>query len=124
MNGATAEPWVSTSSPPNATIMMRIGSSQNFLRARMKRQSSARKSIAFPLELILHGFGGGPRWAPVDPVAVRVGLPLEPQRVLSQDPPDEADGQHRAEEHQSHHDRIHYPMQQKCKLEPKPIERR
>src|SRR6188768_2691224 len=48
MNGAIAEPLVSTTRPPNTTIMIRIGSSQNFFRTRMKRQSSDRKSITFP----------------------------------------------------------------------------
>jgi hypothetical protein len=45
MNGAIAEPLVSTTRPPNTTIMIMIGSSQNFFRTRMKRQISARKSI-------------------------------------------------------------------------------
>ena len=35
MNGAIAEPLVSTIRPPKITIMIRIGNSQNFLRSRM-----------------------------------------------------------------------------------------
>ncbi len=34
MNGATAEPSVNMTSPPNTTIMTKIGSIQNFLRTR------------------------------------------------------------------------------------------
>jgi hypothetical protein len=33
----------------------------------------------FPLELILHGFGG---WPPFGQIAVRFGLPLEPEHRL------------------------------------------
>ena len=47
MNGAIAEPLVRTTSPPNTTIMIRIGNSQNFFRTRINRQSSATKSICF-----------------------------------------------------------------------------
>ena len=67
--------------------------------------------------------GAGPGGLPFDPVAVRVGLPFEPQRVLAQRPHDEAGRQHGAEEHQGHHDRIHHLVQQQPELEPKPIER-
>src|SRR5664279_2706389 len=99
MNGAIAEPFVSTTSPPKITIMIRIGSSQNFFRTRINRQSSATKSIfvslfrhdpfgkpalAFPgraLELVFHRLGQRSRWLPHDPIAVRVGLPLEPQNI-------------------------------------------
>ena len=42
MNGAIAEPLVSTIRPPKITIMIMIGSSQNFLRSRMNAQSSTR----------------------------------------------------------------------------------
>ena len=68
-------------------------------------------------------FGRGPGRAPFDPVAVRVRLPFEPQRVLAQRPHDEAGRQHRAEEHQGHHDRIHHFVQQEPELKPQPIER-
>src|SRR6187399_224418 len=44
MKGATAEPWVSTSTAPNRPSTTKIGSSQNFLRVRMKRHSSFRKA--------------------------------------------------------------------------------
>src|ERR1700736_1645090 len=101
MKGAIAEPLVSTTSPPNTTIMIRIGSSQNFFRARINRQSSATKSILRPLfehdlcgkpvptfpdhalELIFHRLGRGPRRLPHDPVAVRARLPLQPQQILA-----------------------------------------
>src|SRR5215470_2129747 len=40
MNGAIAEPFARMSKPPKTNITMMIGSNQNFLRTRMKRQSS------------------------------------------------------------------------------------
>ncbi len=62
MNGATAEPSVNMTSPPNTTIMTKIGSIQNFLRTRMKVQSSPRKaSMACPQNwfFMVSGFGPG-----------------------------------------------------------------
>src|SRR5258708_1143268 len=50
MNGAITEPLVSTTSPPNTTIMTSIGNSQNFFRTRINRQSSTTKSIYCPLD--------------------------------------------------------------------------
>ena len=47
MNGATAEPCVSTISPPKMTIITRIGRSQNFLRARRNCQSSFKNDVLF-----------------------------------------------------------------------------
>src|SRR3954466_2855427 len=89
MKGATAEPLVRITRPPNTTIITRIGSSQNFLRARMKRQSSARKSIQRPsklqrrLELIPHALRRRPRRIADDPVAVTVRLTPEPQEFVA-----------------------------------------
>ena len=49
MKGATAEPFDKTSSDPNSSIMMKIGSSQNFFRTRRNIQNSARnESISSP----------------------------------------------------------------------------
>ncbi len=45
MNGATAEPWLSITNPPNTAIMTNTGNNQNFLRTLMKAQSSVMKSI-------------------------------------------------------------------------------
>ena len=45
MKGATADPLVSTSSPPNTSIMTRIGNSQYFLRTRWNVQNSLRNEI-------------------------------------------------------------------------------
>src|SRR5437660_10957471 len=46
MNGATAEPFASTARPPNTTITINTGSSQNFLRSRRNSQNSARNDKA------------------------------------------------------------------------------
>src|SRR5665647_2707626 len=100
MNGAITEPLVSTTSPPNTTIMINIGSSQNFFRARINRQSSATKSITHPSELVFHRLGRRAGRLAHDPVAVGVGLPLQPQQVLAQRAHHEAGRPDRAEEQQ------------------------
>ena len=43
MNGAIAEPLVSTIRPPKMTIMMKIGISQYFFRTRRNDQNSLRE---------------------------------------------------------------------------------
>src|SRR3954462_11132112 len=83
MKGATAEPLVRITRPPNTTIITRIGNSQNFLRTRMKRQSSARKSIQRPSELIAHAFRRRTGRIADDPVAVPFRLAFEPQEFLA-----------------------------------------
>src|SRR5665213_3510738 len=58
MKGAIAEPLVSTIRPPKTTIMIMIGNSQNFLRARMNAQSSTMmepmNSVLSRSELVAH----------------------------------------------------------------------
>src|ERR1700731_1078675 len=123
MKGAITEPLVSTTSPPNTTIMIRTGNSQNFLRTRINRQSSATKSISCPLKLISHGLG---RWSgrlPRDPVAFRVRLPFEPQQILAHHAHDETGRQNRAVEDQRHHHGVDDAMQQQSELQPYQIKR-
>src|SRR5262245_6504804 len=98
MNGAIAEPLVSTTRPPKTTIMIRIGSSQNFLRTRMKRQSSPTNSIIFSLELVLHCIRRGPGRRAHDPVARSIRLAPEPQQILAHGAQHEAGRKHRAVE--------------------------
>src|SRR6185369_13292630 len=75
MNGATADPWVSTMSPPNSTRISTIGRSQNFFRSRMNAQSSTTKSpiSLLPLELPHHVRGRSRR----APDAIGLARPLE-----------------------------------------------
>ena len=65
MNGATAEPWVRTTSPPNNARTIRIGASQNFLRARRNLQSSSTNDMRLPMMTFIQNWslrlsGGGP----------------------------------------------------------------
>src|ERR1700726_478028 len=48
MNGATAVPLLKTKSPPNSVIITMTGSTQNFLRARIKAHNSRRNDIVSP----------------------------------------------------------------------------
>src|SRR3546814_11465567 len=97
MNGATAEPWVSTTRPPNSTITSSIGSSQNFLRIRRNRHSSARKDIGVS-ELIGHGRAGVGLGVARDPVAGGVGLEAPVQRILAEQPQQQRRRGHPGEE--------------------------
>src|SRR3954452_6280583 len=145
MNGAIAEPLVRTTSPPNTTIMIRIGISQNFFRTRMKRHSSVRKSISFsqpslferdPLpkrapacsgsrfsELVFHRLGRRTGRLPYDPVAFGVRLPFEPQQILAHRARDETGRQYRAVKQQRHHDGVDHAMKQQPEFQPYPLER-
>src|ERR1700682_6451352 len=123
MKGATTEPLVSTTRPPNTTIMMRIGVSQNFFLTRMNRQSSATKSIFYPLELISHRFRRGTGRLSHDPVAVCTRLAFEPQQVLPHHAHDKTGRQNRAVEKQRHHDRIDHPVKQQPELQPYQVKR-
>src|SRR6185437_14195127 len=96
MNGAMAEPLVNTIRPPNTTIMIRIGNSQNFLRSRMKAQSSTIMAPILPAilstsELVAHRLRRRSRWCAVDPVAAGAAVDLQPQEVLAEGPHDQAD---------------------------------
>src|SRR6185369_10303585 len=91
MNGATADPWVSTMSPPNSTRISTIGSSQNFLRSRMNAHNSTAKSpISFlPSELSQH-VRGRPRLAPY-PICLPGALELPAHGVVTDEPHQQAE---------------------------------
>src|ERR1041385_3932827 len=123
MNGATAEPLVSTTRPPNRTIIKKIGSSQYFLRTSTKRQSTARKSIVRPLELILHRLGSGTRRLPDDPIAVAFGLTFQAEQVPAHRPHHKPRRQHRDKEQQPHTKGSDIVVEHQADLEPDPMER-
>src|SRR5215831_8678364 len=127
MNGAMAEPLVSTIRPPKITIMIRIGRSQNFLRSLMKAQSSTRMApIDWSLsrsELVFHRLGRRPRRMAVDPVALGRMIDLEPQEILAEDAHDEADRRDGDEEQQPQDERVHHLVKQQPELQPKLVER-
>src|SRR4051794_35399860 len=97
MNGATTEPFTSTSRPPNSAIMTRTGASQNFLRARRKPHSSATNSIG-PIPprvvqsvLVDHGLRRRARRLAHDPITGGLGLPAAAHRVVPLGPHQVAD---------------------------------
>src|SRR5690242_10731448 len=122
MKGATAEPLTSTATLPNVSIMTRIGRSQNFLRTRMKRQSSAKKSMCMPSELIFHCDRCRPRRPPGDPITVRIRFQLEPQQIPAHGPHHKSGRQHGSIENEAHYDRIDDLMEQESKFEPCAVE--
>jgi hypothetical protein len=60
MNGAIAEPWASTNIAPMRIMIARMGTSQNFLRARANAQSSFNSDISFSSS-ILEDSAGRPK---------------------------------------------------------------
>src|SRR5580692_8945153 len=111
MNGAMAEPLVSTIRPPKITIMIMIGNSQNFLRSFMNAHSSTMiEPIASLLprsELILHGLRRRPRGLAFDPVALGAAVEPQAQKILAARPRQQADRRDGDEEQQPQHDRRH-----------------
>src|ERR1044071_225754 len=93
MNGAIAEPLVSTIRPPKITIMIMIGSSQNFLRSRMKAQSSTRiDPISLSRsELVFDRLRRRPRRRALDPVTLGATVDPQAQEILAEGPHDQAD---------------------------------
>src|SRR5688572_13817134 len=100
MNGATTLPLLSTISPPNTTIMNRIGSIQYFLRACMKDQSSEKNIPMAASELVCHCFGSGSGRLARDPVTLGVLVESQPERPLSERAHDQSGWSDSDEEHQ------------------------
>src|SRR5262245_65774254 len=116
MNGAMAEPLVSTIRPPKITIMIRLGSSQNFFRSFMKAQSSTRmEPIAAVLsrsELVFHRLRRRPGRGAVDPVAAGAAIHPKPQEILAEQAHDEADRGEGDEEQQTKDEQGHHQVEQ------------
>src|SRR3954447_11657206 len=122
MKGATAEPLVSSSSPPKTTIISMIGSSQYFLRARRKSQNSARKTITRSRralsELLAHRVGRRPGRLAQNPVARSVAIDAKPQRILAAPAHNDSDRRHRDEEQEPEDHRRHDAVEQQPEAEP------
>src|SRR5229473_835039 len=122
MNGAIAEPLVSTIRPPKITIMIRIGSSQNFLRSLMKAQSSTMmepmKSVPLRSELVTHRLGRRPRRGALDPIALGPRVQPQSQEILAEDAHHDSDRRDGHEEQQAEDQRIHDLVDQQAELQP------
>lgn len=126
MNGATAEPYVSTIRPPSRTIMIRTGSSQNFLRALMKSQSSAIKDMVtlHLLELLFHRRQRGLFQVDFDPVGFRIRVEFLTQQVFATRAHNKACWRDGDKEQDAHHDRRHDLTEQYAELELERVQRR
>src|SRR6202011_5746945 len=125
MNGATAEPLVSTMRPPMRPSITTTGSSQYFLRTRRKSHSSPTmlSTKTLPSELLLHLRPGGSGRITLDPVGARGAVEFKAQRVLAGEPHDEANRHDRRVEHDAHDDRAHHSEQEQAEPMPDEIER-
>src|SRR5688500_15854743 len=101
MKGATTLPLLRTISPPNTTIMNRMGSIQYFLRARMKDQSSEKNIPMAASELVLHCFGSGAGRLACDPIAHGVLVEGKIERSFSQYSHDQPGGYDSDKKHQA-----------------------
>src|SRR5437870_810327 len=123
MKGATALPCAMISKLPNIASNTMIGSSQYFLRSRMKCHNSTRKeSIALPLELVSHGFWCRSGREALDPIASRIGVSTQAEQVLAVKAEEQPHGGHGGIKQQARHDRGHDPLEQTAHFEPQPIE--
>src|SRR5580658_2087230 len=128
MKGATADPLTRMISPPKMNSTRNIGTSQYFLRAIRKRQSSAKKDIRVPMgaggsELVGHATGLRPGRIAYDPVAWQIGATVQRQHVLTEQPHDHADRRHAEEEHRADDDGTDDTMQQQAETEPNVVQR-
>src|SRR6267143_83478 len=112
MKGATAVPLARTMRVPKTASMRMMGRSQYFLRIRMKLHSSPMKSIMTSSELPGHRVGCGARGMALDPVRTRVAVKPKPQRILSKQAAQEADGSHRGKKYQAHDYRAYAGMKE------------
>src|SRR5580658_6881146 len=122
MKGATAEPFASTSRPPNIAITTKTGSSQYFLRTRRNNQNSFRNETIGYSELLLHGAECGCGRVTRDPVGLGGAIRLQPKGIVAEHPLQQADGDNDAVEQQRQHDRAYDGMKQKAELQPKSVE--
>src|SRR6202051_1230281 len=123
MNGATAEPFTRMISPPKMNRTRNIGTSQYFLRAIRKRQSSAKKDIRVPTgaggsELGRHDAGRRAGRIAHDPVARQIGATAQRQHVLAEPSHEHADRRYAEEEHRADDKGTDDPMQQQAETEP------
>src|ERR1700691_5561774 len=122
MKGATAEPFASTSRPPNIAITRKTGSSQYFLRTRKNIQNSFRNETIGYSELLLHGAERGCGRVTGDPVGLGSTIRLQPKGIVTEHPLQQADRDNDAIEQQRQHDRAYDGMKHKAELQPKPVE--
>src|SRR3954452_25496630 len=94
MNGAIAEPCVSTIRLPKIIIMMRVGISQYFLRTRRNIQNSCRSDNMRTSELLFHRLGRRPRRLAGNPVAFCRRMTPQAQWVLASRAHEQADECH------------------------------
>ena len=101
MKGAIAEPLVSTIRPPKMTIIMKMGISQYFFRARRNDQNS-RRNDSMRLKIGSSWIRAvGPGGDPVDPIARGIGITAQSQRVLAQHAHQQRNRRHRQVEQES-----------------------
>src|SRR5438477_5144141 len=124
MKGATTLPCVITTSAPMSAITRMIGSSQYFLRTRRKAQSSRRKDMAWLSELVLERIGGRPGGIAVNPVASRLRIAPQPQRILAEEPHRDSGRHDDPIEEDRERDGARDAVQQLAEPQPQPVERR
>src|SRR3981189_1811155 len=124
MNGATTEPWASTSRPPRTTLMMMMGSSQYLRRAPRKCHICVTKSIFRLLEHVPVAVVRRSRRIAFDPVARLRRLEAPAHRVASERAHQQSYRREYGKEDHAEHDRANHAPQQLAQLHPGAVERR
>src|SRR6266849_792411 len=128
MNGATADPCVSTIRPPNSRRTRTIGSSQNFFRSLMNVQSSrtnspiARSLLPWKCSSELPGHVGGGSGRLGDAVRRRIGLEAPVHRISPEPPHEDAHRRHERVEDDGEDDARVDPPQGLSYRHPAPVD--
>src|SRR5262245_21202603 len=122
MNGATAEPWVRTTRPPNSTSTTTMGRSQNFFRSRMNIHSSTANSLmgGYSCSELPQQVGTGSR-LPEHPVRGCAWIAGPLHLVASGEALHEAHRGDQAEEDQTQHQASVDPAQDAADGHPDPV---
>src|SRR5438552_12227211 len=121
MNGATTDPLVRTTRPPNTAMTTSSGMSQNFLRARMNPIRSLIKDIGTS-ERLLERIDGGALLVLLDPIAI-APLASAPHRVNPERAHDKTGRDHAEHEYGSEEKRVRDLVKQETEPAPAAIER-
>src|ERR1700730_5428588 len=124
MTGATALPFARTMRAPNTASMRMTGSSQYFLRTRIKRHSSRMKSIMACSELPEHRVRRGARRMALDPVGDGIAVKPKPKWILAEQAAHEADRSDGGIEHQGHDHWADAGMEEQPEPEPDAVQGR
>src|SRR5262245_46129200 len=124
MNGATTEPFASTSSPPRPRLTTMIGSIQYLRRAPRNRHICSTKSIEVLLEHVAEAVVRRSRRLAIDPLAARLRRVRALHGVAAEPAHRHPHRREHAVENRAEDERTHYMVEELAELHPRTLERR